>query len=286
MQRTAMARSGLLSSLAGTNASRDAPTEATAWRSPGSHGSGTCADAPTTRLRATRPCSRHGSTTLETTPCPIPLRPSLTDLESFTTRPTRYDRLSPVTRRVECSALKGWLGWLHKRRLIESDPTMELQAPRGQGRKRRPVPDEHWLPLVAAGVSMSGMRPRTALKTYLGPRPGVFYCGLRLSEIGSPPTHAMCQADTLVGVIRKGGKECDVPWLEMVRCHHQHPALRYLLPDPDTFRRELTAHVEGVRRRAHVLAAPKDAARAHAEALPAGQACHRTTRTNLRHSCA
>jgi hypothetical protein len=146
MQATVMARSGLLSSLPGNNAAGTPPRAdrlAVSWLS---------------WLRDVRECSDNtvaGYTTVltawldyaETYALPDPLRPSLTDLESFTTRPTRYGRRSPATRRVECSALKGWFGWLHKRRLIEADPTMELEAPKGQGRRRRPVPDEHWLPL-------------------------------------------------------------------------------------------------------------------------------------------
>jgi site-specific recombinase XerC len=164
-----------------------------------------------------------------------PLRPSLGDLESFTARPlANGGRRSPATRRVECSCLRGWFGWLVKRRLVEHDPTAQLEAPKGQGRKRRPVPDEHWQPLWAAAWSAVGRDSAcTGTRTYLGLGLAMF-CGLRLSEIGQL-TGRHVHGDTLQGLIRKGGKECDVPWLEMVTYHAEHPALSHLLPEPSQF---------------------------------------------------
>jgi integrase len=46
----------------------------------------------------------------------------------------------------------------------------------------------------------------------------------------------------LVGLTRKGAKEHDVPWRELVEYHAEHPALTHLLPEPQAFVEQLTQH--------------------------------------------
>lgn len=130
---TVMARSGLLSGHLANNATRPPRADVLAqqWL---------------TWLRDVRGCSDNtvaGYTTVLTAwldYCEYfadeldPLRPSLLDLEGFTTRPlANGGRRSPATRRVECSALRGWFGWLVKRRLVEHDPTATARSSQGPG---------------------------------------------------------------------------------------------------------------------------------------------------------
>lgn len=144
------------------------------------------------------------------------------------------------------------------------------------------MPDEHWLPLWQQ-ASDERHASTAALKTYLG-LGLAFYCGLRLSEVGQL-TGKHVQGDALVGVIRKGGKECDVPWLELVTYHYEHPALRHLLPDADALGLALMTHAKASGNERMFWLRPKTL-REHMQRLcqRAGVSPHHPH--ELRHSCA
>ena len=108
-------------------------------------------------------------------------------------------RLASSSRRQALQAIRGYCRWAMRHRLIESDPTILIDAPRLPQRLPRPI-DEDLL-----GVAMSAALPDVRVILCLAA-----FCGLRACEI-SRMTWADIRQDKTLIVNGKGNKERIVP---------------------------------------------------------------------------
>lgn len=152
-----------------------------------------------------------------------PLRPELEELEGFCFRhlPKRKRR-SAADKAKHVAVLKGWFKWMFERDYLEENYALDLQGPTPKRKEGRPIPDTDW------AAMWDGLAQPRHLAVY-----GTgFFCGLRAAELASIGPENI--TDTrLRSIVRKGGNEHTVPYVDMALLTHQR--LPQLLPDPERY---------------------------------------------------
>lgn len=133
-------------------------------------------------------------------------RLSMKDIERWMALQVK-EGLKPSTRGYNLSRLRGFVGWLRRRRLIDHDPMLEIHAPR---RPRRVV---HILePEQTEAVIGSAPDTRAQAILWL-----MYVCGVRCVEVARLQVEDWNRNSAVMRVIGKGGHEREVPILPVVK---------------------------------------------------------------------
>ena len=118
----------------------------------------------------------------------------------------RENGMAAATRRRRSAAIRMWLRYMKERRLVKSDPSELMDAPKKERLLPKTLSEEEVFAMIDAvnGDDPRSLRDRALLEVLYG-------CGLRVSELCELKMDSIVAEGELLRVLGKGSKERLVP---------------------------------------------------------------------------